>query len=72
MTDYREQPTIKPIQGGLMPDIAKCNGHKCQSKHTCYRYVEKDSLQQWYFKPRVDGDKCEYYIKVKILDKDDK
>lgn len=45
-----------------MPDISKCNNHKCTLSNFCYRYLCEPSKYQLYgdFSQDENGE-CEYY-----------
>ncbi len=48
-----------------MSDIAKCNGHACDKRTTCYRFTAPANPHwQAYLTPLNPGPECESYWKL--------
>ena len=48
-----------------MADITMCEGKRCKSKHTCYRYKAEPNIfrQSYFMESPIKDSVCEYYWK---------
>ena len=53
-----------------MADITMCEGKRCESKHTCYRYKAKPNKhrQSYFMESPIKDSGCEYYLNFKDQD----